>query len=108
MKVLEPWHKYELEHLDWEWKTILQFVDRNHWTDKEWINNQELIRVLIDRITFLDNEIHWELNQTMITYLKKIILLHEMRALERKYEKWQIKIENIITWKDGHFKIKEK
>lgn len=106
MKIIEEWHKYELDHLDWNWKTIIQFVNRWHSNDCEWINNQELIRVLIDRIKFLDNEKPWKWNNEIIKHLRKSFILHESRALERKVEKEEMEPENISVWKDWHFNIK--
>lgn len=106
MKVIIPGHKYELDHLDWNNKTTLQFVDRWHGCDIEWINNQELLRVLIDRVHFMEEELHWDGNKRILENLREALVLHEARALERKVSKWEIIPEHLETGTDWHIIIK--
>src|SRR5438552_14576746 len=99
MKVLDPGHKYELDNLDSKYnlKTLLIFVKREG--DKypgnighyEGTNLQEVIRVLIDRIKYLDNQIHDDRNITCIQYLRNVLWLLEDRAAERHNRSWELR-----------------
>ena len=105
MKVLEPGHIYKLEHLDGNRSESLVFVNRGHGTDYEGTNNQEVLRVLIDRVNFLENELHWQGNEQIIFHLRMALVLHEARHLERLVIKDQLKPEEIQTGLDGHFSL---
>lgn len=108
MEVIIPGHKYLLAHLDGDGTQELSFVNRGHNCDEEGTTNQEVLRALIDRIKFLDNECPWEGNKNIIYHLRMGLLLHETRALERKVEKGQISPEFIPVNKDDlHFQFKE-
>lgn len=50
MEILTPGHRYKLEHLDGNDYERLRFVDRGHGNDNPGTNNQEVLRVLIDRV----------------------------------------------------------
>lgn len=108
MKVIKPGHRYiidELDALDGAPETsMIQFVDRGHGRNEQGTTCQELLRVLIDRVKFLDSELHWERNKEIIFHLRKALLLFEVRALERKLEKNQMLPENLCVDKvDGHW-----
>lgn len=103
MKVLVPGHKYKLTHLDGDNHSILSFVNRNRGQEEEGTNCQEVIKSLIDRVKFLDNQLHWEQNKDIIHHLRMALVLFEARALIRKVEKNELKIENFVEDdKDGH------
>lgn len=105
MKVLDPGHDYLLDSLDGEYNQSVIFVKRfrgigNH----PGTTNQELLRVLIDRVKFLDDEKPWALNEEIINHLRMALVLHEARALIRKTEKNEIMPENLnVDEGDGHF-----
>ena len=103
MIILEDGHKYLANHLDGKGSTILQFVNRGHGKDKEGVNNQEILRILIDRIKFMDNEVRWDGNEKILFCLRMALVLHECRHLERLLEKGEIKPESIPFGKDGHY-----
>lgn len=105
MKVLTPGHKYELSHLDGDNTQTLRFVNRGNGNDCEGTTNQEVIRALIDRVIFLDSQVHWSLNKDIISHLRSALVLHEARALIRKTKKGKLLPELIETGEDGHFVI---
>lgn len=106
MKVIKPGHTYELDHLDGNGKQTLQFVQREpHHEPKEGTNNQEVLRALIDRVILLDSEKPWEGNKKLLNHLRSALLLHEIRAMERKLEKGELKPEDVLVGDDGHFHL---
>lgn len=107
MKIVHEGHKYKLNSLDGEAKVELTFVRRFRGEDNySGTTNQEVLRVLIDRVEFLDKEMPWDGNKEILKHLRMALVLHESRALVRKVEKDEIKPELVkCTDKDGHFKI---
>ncbi len=63
--------------------------------------NQEVLRALIDRIKFLDEQEPHPNNKEIIYCLRKAIILHEQRHLDRLLEKG-VEIENLETFNDSH------
>lgn len=107
MQILDPGHVYKLDALDGEThvaNTVI-FVKRFRGADNHpGTTNQELLRVLIDRVKFLDGEKPWPLNEQIIHHLRMALVLHEARALIRKVEKVEITPESLVTKEsDGHF-----
>lgn len=107
MKVLVPGHEYELLHLDGDNTQILRFVNRGNGNDCEGVTNQEVIRALIDRVIFLESQVHWDLNKDIINHLRSALVLHEARALIRKTEKGKLLPELLSIGNDGHFIIQQ-
>lgn len=108
MQILINGHRYELDHLDGDGTTIIQFVDRGHGRNTEGILNQDLLRVLIDRMKVLDSEVPWEGNAKIIEHLRRALLLHEVRTLERKLERGEFEPEACwISPDDGHWRLYE-
>jgi len=107
MIIVGPGHEYELESIDGECKQRIRFVKRFRGVENHaGTVNQELLRVLIDRVQRLDLEQPWSGNQEIIKHLRLALVLHEARALVRKVEKDEIKTESIATApQDGHFKL---
>lgn len=103
MKVIIPGHLYELDHLDGARKQQLRFVDRGHGADYQGTYNQEVLRVLIDRVQFLHVEKPWLLNAEILHHLRMALMLHEARAMIRKVEKDQLLPEQLPVGPDGHF-----
>lgn len=108
MTPIYPGHRYELTRYDGEGVEVLQFVQRRplHKPFPGTIN-QEVLRVLIDRVEVLDSEIPWEGNREILYHLRMALVLHECRALRRKVETGKLKFpEKLSTAHDGHFIIK--
>ena len=106
MKVINPGHSYEVAHLDGNGKTTITFVNRGHGYDSEGTTCQELLRVLIDRVRFLDNELPWNSNNDILQHLRMALILFECRALIRKVEKRRILPELLpIDNEDLHIKL---
>ena len=103
MKVTVPGHIYLLEHLDGNKTQQIHFVDRGHGHDEEGTYNQEVLRVLIDRVKFLDEELPWDGNDKILYHLRSALVLHEARHLERLVERGKLKPEEVKIGKDGHF-----
>jgi hypothetical protein len=106
VRVLEPGHAYELDHLDGDGKTVLRFVSRAPLHEpREGVLNQEVIRALIDRVEFLDREVPWDGNARILSCLRTALALHEARAILRKVEKGELRPEEVRLGTDGHFDL---
>lgn len=105
MKVIEPGHIYQLEHQDGTGAGMLVFVNREHETEHEGTQTQEVLRALIDRTQHCDSCLRWPGNDQIIEHLRMALVLHEARALERKTAKGELKPEKIATSDDGHFAL---
>lgn len=116
MKILDPGHTYELNHLDGENKSILTFVKREgdnypgNVGEYEGTNLQEVLRALIDRVKYLNNQIPCSQNEQIITNLRHSIFLLEQRAAVRHGRKplegwWNIEFKPICN-KCGHIGCK--
>ena len=105
MKIIDPGHIYEIRNLDGNDIQVINFVNRNSGKEKEGIQNQDLLRILIDRLLFLDNQLEWDGNKKIIHHLRMALALHEARAIERKVITGKINPENIKLDFDGHFLI---
>jgi hypothetical protein len=103
MFAIKEGHKYTLATLDGNEVAHLQFVDRGFGTETAGTTNQEVLRVLIDRVKYLDKELHWEGNEQILKHLRLALVLHEARHLERLVVKGLMKPETIATGEDGHF-----
>lgn len=106
MNVLEPGHAYELSHLDGGNTQQLYFVNRNPGERSEGTQNQEVLRVLIDRVQFLEKQVHWDGNAKILHHLRMALVLHEARVLERKTEQGKILPENVAVAADGHYVLR--
>jgi hypothetical protein len=89
MRVIDPGHKYALSHLDGVGEEILTFVKREgvgypgnvgHY---EGTNLQEMIRVGIHRMKYLDNQIHDTTNNDGIEAARDWLWALELRAARR-------------------------
>lgn len=90
MKVLDPGHSYEFEDYDKKEHDLpptLFFMKRvgphypgNTGESHHGTNCQEVLRGLIDRTKYLENQIHCEENAEIIRYMRYCILLFEKRA----------------------------
>lgn len=106
MKVIVPGHRYEAAHLDGNGVQIIQFVDRGHGNDTEGTTCQELVRVLIDRVQFLEKELPSEFNDDILYHARMMLIYFEARALVRKVEKGELNPECLVTDEDDlHIKL---
>jgi len=103
MKIIEPGHIYQLQHLDGSGAGILVFVNREPDTEHEGVQTQEILRALIDRTQHCDACLRWDGNDKIIHHLRMALALHESRAIERKTEKGELKPEAVTIESDGHF-----
>src|ERR1700760_4852576 len=118
MRVIEPGHVYELDHLDGDQKSRLTFVNREN-TPHEGTQTQEVLRAiadvlecLIDRTNHCDACLRWEGNDRIIKSLSEAqrqarlaLLYHEQRALERKFAKGYLAPDRFPVGSDGHFSL---
>lgn len=116
MKVLDSGHDYLLQNNKDEGFTRLTFFkDRKiNGSGYSGTTTQEVIRSLIDRITFVESQAPHRINSECIDLLRRVIYLHEIRAAERHGQDILLtsqklneliidgKIENIETRFDGH------
>lgn len=88
MIVLDSGHKYQLAHLDGKETSQLTFVKRDNPTNKypgnvghyQGTTCQEVIRALIDRVTYLNGQQACPESEAIITLLRTSLLLFEIRA----------------------------
>ena len=106
MKVLKAGHKYLLQSVHGNADQELQFIQKEPFHFPcDGVLNQEVLRVLIDRIKLLNRELPWDGNDMILFHLRSAIILHEQRALMRKLEKGNVNPEHITIDIDGHFKL---
>jgi hypothetical protein len=105
MKVLMRGHRYELDHRDGPEKTIVQYVNKEPGQECEGVIQQEVLRMMIDRNRYCTACQPNAVSQRIEYHLQMALVLHEMRALERKVQKGEIKPEYITTGEDGHFAL---
>lgn len=108
VRVIDPGHHYSLHSLDAKESYSDQeliFVKRFRGKDNHsGTTNQEVLRVLINRVKFLHEEKPWPLNDQILYHLRMALVLHEARALIRKVEKGELRPEDIlVNEEDGHF-----
>lgn len=108
MKILTPGHEYLLSNIKTDNRdenaNTLKFYNEKC-VDKDEIvgtSNQEVLRALIDRVNYLDNELPHSFNKEIIFHLRKALALHEARHLTRMVDK-DVAVENFPVGDDGHF-----
>lgn len=109
MEVIDAGHKYKLKNLHYHTYSELQFYkdpDINGSLEQQGTNCQEVIRALINRVEFLDNQKPWEGNKVILQHLRETLALFEARAIIRKVDKGLL-IESLPVGSDGHLIIKE-
>lgn len=90
MKVLEPGHGYELDVIDGDGKAELWFVKRtgenypgNEEPPHSGVVCQEVLRALIDRCKYLNNQLPCVETQSVIHLLRTAMFMFEQRAAKR-------------------------
>lgn len=95
MRVIEPGHVYAVQNIDGPGEQIIRFVRRrdasaDKLAEEAWeegILCQELFRVLIHRIQYLDSEAPHPVNVEATLALRKALTGFEARAAQRTIEK---------------------
>lgn len=107
MKIIDPGHEYELASIDGELPQRIKFVKRFRGVENHpGTTNQEVLRMLIDRVMRLNLEQPWNGNLEIVQHLRAALVLHEARALLRKVEKEELCPELVeVSPRDGHFKL---
>ena len=89
MKIVESGHTYQLTHFDGEHSSLLIFFKREgdgypgNIGHHEGTNLQEVIRVLLDRTKYLDNQIEDYTNKIVMRHLRSALIWLEKRAAMR-------------------------
>ena len=91
MQVIDPGHQYLLSSFDGGEPMLLTFVKRNAPSEKYPGNidtypgtqTQEVLRALIDRSRYVNNQIPSDITTTVITLLQEAIILLEKRHTEQ-------------------------
>ena len=93
MKVIDPGHHYRLDSLDGEIMQELQFVKRcgenypgNDEPPYPGATTQEVLRALIDRTKYVDNQIPHPMNAIVLRNLRSALRALETRAADRRDE----------------------
>lgn len=99
-------HRYLMAQLDSDDEQAIQFVQREplH-SPLAGVQNQEVLRVLIDRVKVLHAEKPWTGNERILFHLRMALTLHELRALEYKVSKGKLEPELVAVDADGHFML---
>ncbi len=114
MTVLDKGHMYWVSPIDGDRGQTIQFVKRlgstypgNGAPAYAGTNCQELCRVLIDRLQYLDDQIHCWVNPLCICALRWVINLLEFRAARRHQRRfrWVRAVERLpFDPVDGHIR----
>lgn len=125
MKVLDPGHSYLVHQYDAHpdagfIESNITFMKRNEPSEKypgntkhhPGTNCQEVLRVLIDIIKYLDNQDECTENETILYKLRHSLLLFEVRNANIKGIKWKdplpLEVEDIPTCRIcGHWFCEE-
>lgn len=101
MKVLDPGHSYALKHVDGDDGQNLFFVKREgpgypgNVGSYPGTQIQEVLRVCIDRLDYVNNQIPCDRNKIAKRYLQEAIFHLESRAAERHGRVLQANAEGI-------------
>jgi hypothetical protein len=107
MKVIVPGHKYMPANIKTKRPSIqsIQFHydgEINGGITVHGTSCQEVLRILIDRVKFLDGQKRWDGNDEIIYHLRMALAGFESRAVQRKIENGCLQIESLPTNEDGH------
>jgi len=95
MKILDEGHRYKVKNKKTGVQKITFFKDKKiNGEGYDGTISQELIRVLIDRTIFLNEQRFHRFNDEIIFHLRKALALYEMRHLDRMIDK-NLPIENL-------------
>lgn len=101
-----PGHRYRIPNLDGDKLQIIEFVQREpHHEPRPGIIIQDLLRICIDRVKTLNEEVQASENEQVLFHLRMAMVYQETRALRRKVELRKIYPEELACGEDGHFKL---
>jgi len=110
MLEIDPGHTYSVEVFDGDEQQIIKFMKRDRFPPNEGnqagTNCQELLRVLISRVQYLDAQEPCPENQIILHNLRASILAFEVRAAKRhgtELVPTSYAPETQPTRADGHF-----
>ena len=103
MKVVVHGHEYILSQPHSSETQKLVFRNNGNGADKVGTNNQEVLRALIDRVTYLDRQVPWHGTDHLLACLRMALTLHESRHIERLCEKGRATPEHVPVADNGHF-----
>jgi len=90
MRIIDEGHQYLLKSNGTDHHSVVLkfYKDPEHNDGKgfEGTTNQEVLRALIDRMKFLDNQKPHATNKLIIQHLRDALTLHEVRHLDRLME----------------------
>lgn len=99
MNIIRKGYEYELiNYLNKDKKTYLKFIEKN--TDlilpgsEDGITNEELVKVLLDRIIYLNKLKGDALNREIINHLSSTLNLLRKRQIKKKDKKENYRKEN--------------
>lgn len=92
MKVLTPGHRYELESFEGSAPQVIQFIEKRRKeegspelvTVNDGTTNEEVLKVLIDRMEGMNAKLPNDFTRLAITNLKLALAQLEARTAERK------------------------
>jgi hypothetical protein len=105
MEIVDPGHRYRLQNNKSPgFKTTLIFYKDTKINKGGYAGttNQEVLRALIDRVKFLDAQVSHPANAEIIIHLRKALVLHEQRHLDRLVQRGDA-VEDISVKSSGHF-----
>lgn len=91
MKIIDPGHEYALANMD-NGEQVLSFIKKEHVvtentgsfkTVKDGTTNEEVLRVMIDRMNFLQAKTPCRENAIVITKLEECLMWLEKRTADR-------------------------
>lgn len=103
MKVLDPGHAYSLDSLDGDFEQVLQFVKREgpkypgnvgHYPGT---TMQEVLRALIERATYVNNQIPCPETTLAVGLMQSALFLFESRAARRHGRVFEASIEDLVS-----------
>ena len=102
MKVIDEGHKYELDHVVTNGHEKITFIKRSgkqvqHDEQYPGTNSQELLRVLIDRTKYLNDQLTCDESGDILYYLRQALFIYEARAYRRKEQGHNRKDANHIA-----------
>lgn len=91
MKTLTIGHKYELDSLEGTNPQILQFIEKENKNNKlitinDGTTNEEVLKMLIDRMKVLGEKLPCRENSMAVTKLEEALLWLEYRTQKRKLQ----------------------
>lgn len=107
MKVIDPGHTYELLNYDGDGSQILHFVKRMGegypGNDSAYAGTliQEVLRALIDRMTYVNKQISCDNNTRVLFYLRMALFQLEERAAQRHGKRFRPKAFELEQFEPG-------